>query len=104
MGCEIMKKIIYRILAYVFDILLVTLLTVGITQLPIFSDTNSEVGALYVNLSTIEMSYNTLNEKLAFLKGMFDEIEIVPKNKTVTDELFYVLWLHAIVEGHCGND
>lgn len=64
MGCEIMKKIIYRILAYVFDILLVTLLTVGITQLPIFSDTNSEVGALYVNLSTIEMSYNTLNEKL----------------------------------------
>lgn len=47
---------------------------------------------------------NTLNEKLAFLKGMFDEIEIVPKNKTVTDELFYVLWLHAIVEGHCGND
>lgn len=47
---------------------------------------------------------NTLNEKLAFLKGMFNEIEIVARNNTDTDELLYMLWLHAIIEGHCGNN
>lgn len=47
---------------------------------------------------------NTLNEKLAFLKGMFNEIEIVVRNNTDTDELLYMLWLHAIIEGHSGNN
>lgn len=47
---------------------------------------------------------NTLNEKLTFLKGMFNEVEIVAKNDTVTDELLYVLWLHAIIDGHCGEN
>lgn len=47
---------------------------------------------------------NTLNEKLAFLKGMFNEIEIVVRNNTDTDELLYMLWLHAIIEEHSGNN
>ena len=35
---------------------------------------------------------------------MFNEIEIVARNNTDTDELIYMLWLHAIIEGHSGNN
>lgn len=41
----------------------------------------------------------SLSEKLAFLRGMFDEIEIVGRDNTETDELRYMLWLHSIIEG-----
>ena len=59
-----MKKIIYRLLAYAIDILLVTMLTMGITYLPMFKETNSKVGAIYVSLSTNELTYNALTEKI----------------------------------------
>ena len=41
-----MKKIIYRLLAYAIDILLVTMLTMGITYLPMFKESYCKVGAL----------------------------------------------------------
>ena len=59
-----MKKIIYRVLAYAIDIFLVTMLTLGVTYLPMFKNVNSEVGKIYVSISTNELMYNALNEKL----------------------------------------
>lgn len=40
----------------------------------------------------------TLKEKLAFLKGMFDEIEIIDKCPNDSNELFYNLWLDSIIQ------
>ena len=59
-----MKKIIYRVLAYAIDIFLVTMITLGVTYLPMFKSVNSEVGKIYVSISTNELMYNALNEKL----------------------------------------
>ena len=73
-----MKKIIYRLLAYAIDILLVTMLTMGITYLPMFKETNSKVGAIYVSLSTNELTYNALTEKLDkyYEDAKFSETEL----------------------------
>lgn len=60
LGSDNVKRIIYRILAYIIDILLVTLLTFGLTYLPCFKNTNQKVGAYYVSLSTNEVMYNNL--------------------------------------------
>ena len=85
-----MKKIIYRLLAYAIDILLVTMLTMGITYLPIFKETNSKVGAIYVSLSTNELTYNALTEKLDkyYEDAKFSETELEVKvDEEVTNEL-----------------
>ena len=73
-----MKKIIYRLLAYAMDIFLVTMLTLGITYLPMFKETNSKVGAIYVSLSTNELTYNALTEKLDkyYEDAKFSETEL----------------------------
>lgn len=59
-----MKKIIYRVLAYGIDILLISLLVIGLMNLPMFKKTNELVGIEYLNLSTTELAYNTLSNKL----------------------------------------
>ena len=52
---------------------------------------------------TDEVGLTDLREKIAFLKGMFDEIEIVPGDTSYTDEFVYRLWLQEIIEGHCND-
>ena len=52
---------------------------------------------------TDKVGLTTLREKLAFLKGMFDEIEIVSEDTSYTDVFIYRLWLQEIIEGHCSE-
>ena len=64
LGSDNVKRIIYRILAYIIDILLVTILTFWLTYLPCFKNVNQKVGAFYVSLSTNEVMYNNLTNIL----------------------------------------
>lgn len=50
---------------------------------------------------TNEVGLTDLREKLAFIKGMFDEIEVVHGDTSYTDEFVYRLWLQEIIEGNC---
>jgi hypothetical protein len=44
-----------------------------------------------------EVGLKTIEEKLAFLTGMFDSIEIIDKKPTYSNEFIYKLWLEIII-------
>lgn len=73
-----MKKIIYRILAYMIDVAIVTLLTIGFMYLPFNKSNNEKVGSIYVNISTNELEYETLTNKLTtyYEDAKFSEDEL----------------------------
>lgn len=99
-----MKKIIYRVLAYGIDILIISLLTYGIFKLPMFSKTNELVGLEYVKLSTNELSYNELINKLDdyYEDAKFSEVELESIKEEY--ESFYICFKDIVPEEEITNE
>ena len=59
-----MKKLFYRVLAFVIDMLICIVLTVLIAQIPFFNPKNSEIAVLYQELSLEAAKYDAFGEKM----------------------------------------
>lgn len=72
-----MKKMIYRILAYAFDMVIISIITLGLTFIPFINPNNEEYQREYQQLNDIRVEYNLFTGKLD---------EVLSDKKITTEE------------------
>ena len=72
-----MKKMIYRILAYAFDMVIISIITLGLTFIPFINPNNKEYQREYQQLNDIRVEYNLFTSKLD---------EVLSDKKITTEE------------------
>jgi uncharacterized RDD family membrane protein YckC len=78
------KKVIFRILALVFDLILINLCLTGIGMLPMFNDSRNKIQDIYGEVSAVQVSYKAITNKLEdYLKDSIistEEMEEINKD------------------------
>lgn len=79
-----MKKVIFRILALVVDLIIINLCLTGISMLPMFNDSRNKIQDIYGEVSAVQVSYKAITNKLEdYLKDSIistEEMEEIDKD------------------------